>query len=178
MIGSNCKIAEVRISEVQMTHSGSCLCGAFKYTVTGDLLQPNARPVENIPATTMHPLMCPAMPWRFKAKTTPDGFSHQKRCGAGSVKPTDQRYSGIQILHDWTAIAMGAFDTPTGTKLARHIFVSEKVTITTSQMAYGKTANKKGDHKGRPFKALCAWLIRPEPMRQTVGHRRDAPAAK
>ena len=30
------------------------------------------------------------------------------------------------IFQDWTAIAMGAFDTPTQTKLARHIFVSEK----------------------------------------------------
>ena len=30
------------------------------------------------------------------------------------------------LFHDWTAIAMGAFDGPTGTALARHIFVSEK----------------------------------------------------
>jgi hypothetical protein len=27
---------------------------------------------------------------------------------------------------DWTAISMGAFDTPTRTKLEKHIFVSEK----------------------------------------------------
>jgi hypothetical protein len=30
------------------------------------------------------------------------------------------------VFQDWTAIAMGAFDTPTGTSLSRHIFVSEK----------------------------------------------------
>jgi len=30
------------------------------------------------------------------------------------------------IYRDWTAIAMGAFESPTGTSLARHIFVSEK----------------------------------------------------
>ncbi|WP_247227544.1 GFA family protein [Yoonia sp. F2084L] len=30
------------------------------------------------------------------------------------------------IFQDWTAIAMGAFDTPTGTQIERHIFVSEK----------------------------------------------------
>jgi len=28
--------------------------------------------------------------------------------------------------HDWIGISMGAFDTPTGTKLALHIFVTEK----------------------------------------------------
>lgn len=30
------------------------------------------------------------------------------------------------IYHDWTAIAMGAFDGATGTLLALHIFVAEK----------------------------------------------------
>ena len=30
------------------------------------------------------------------------------------------------LFHDWTAIAMGAFDASTGTALGRHIFVSEK----------------------------------------------------
>jgi hypothetical protein len=30
------------------------------------------------------------------------------------------------VFRDWTAVAMGAFDTPTQTKLALHIFVSEK----------------------------------------------------
>ena len=28
--------------------------------------------------------------------------------------------------HDWTAIALGAFDTPTNTKLKNHIFTAEK----------------------------------------------------
>lgn len=27
---------------------------------------------------------------------------------------------------DWIAVAMGAFDTPTGTRLTKHIFVAEK----------------------------------------------------
>jgi hypothetical protein len=30
------------------------------------------------------------------------------------------------IEKDWTAVAMGAFDTPTHTQLARHIFVANK----------------------------------------------------
>ncbi len=30
------------------------------------------------------------------------------------------------VFQDWTAVVMGAFDTPTQTKLALHIFVSEK----------------------------------------------------
>ncbi len=30
------------------------------------------------------------------------------------------------VFQDWTAIAMGAFDTPTQTKLKQHIFVADK----------------------------------------------------
>ncbi|HTV78089.1 MAG TPA: GFA family protein [Steroidobacteraceae bacterium] len=30
------------------------------------------------------------------------------------------------VNKDWTAVAMGAFDGPTGAKLERHIFVAEK----------------------------------------------------
>ena len=31
-----------------------------------------------------------------------------------------------QVKHDWTSVAMGAFDSPTGTQLKNHIFTSEK----------------------------------------------------
>jgi hypothetical protein len=30
------------------------------------------------------------------------------------------------VFQDWTSIAMGAFDTPTNTRLAQHIFVADK----------------------------------------------------
>ena len=30
------------------------------------------------------------------------------------------------VHHDWTAVAMGAFDGPTGARISKHIFVKEK----------------------------------------------------
>jgi len=44
-----------------------------------------------------------------------------RTCGASLFfDPLDTR------KHDWIGIAMGAFDTPTRTRLAMHIFVAEK----------------------------------------------------
>ena len=46
---------------------------------------------------------------------------------------------------------MGAFDTPTGTSLARHILYRKRAATRRLPMGCRKTANKKGDHKGRLF---------------------------
>ncbi|MDB5668951.1 MAG: Glutathione-dependent formaldehyde-activating, partial [Alphaproteobacteria bacterium] len=32
----------------------------------------------------------------------------------------------VPLHRDWTAIAMGAFDQPTGTRLHKHIFTADK----------------------------------------------------
>ena len=47
------------------------------------------------------------------------GINHPKRFGESTMFFDPP-------FHDWTAIAMGAFDAPTGTALGRHIFLSEK----------------------------------------------------
>jgi hypothetical protein len=57
--------------------------------------------------------------WYKSSEKVRRGFC--STCGSSLFwDPTDQK------KHDWTAISLGAFDTPTNTKLKQHIFVAEK----------------------------------------------------
>jgi len=57
--------------------------------------------------------------WFRSSEKVRRGFC--SRCGASLFfDPLDRE------KHDWIGIAMGAFDTPTQTRLALHIFVAEK----------------------------------------------------
>lgn len=112
-----------------MTHKGSCLCGAVTLRVTGDLPPLNA----------CHCVACRKHSGHFEASVdipraalTVDGEEHVKWfqssakvrrgfcCECGSTLFWDP------IFQEYTAVAMGVFDTPTGTQIVRHIFVSEK----------------------------------------------------
>lgn len=110
-------------------HRGSCLCGAVRITVEGDLPQPNACHCVACRKQTGHfgaSLDVPrvriqveggdAICWYQSSEKVRRGF-----CGTcGSTLFWDPNH------HDWTAIAMGVFDEPTDTSLSMHIFVSEK----------------------------------------------------
>lgn len=110
-------------------HQGSCLCGAVQFAVTGDLPQPNAchctacrkhsghfEASVDIPRAALTVTGQDQVKWYQSSEKVRRGF-----CGVcGSTLFWDPTF------HDWTAVAMGAFDTPTQTQLAMHIFVSEK----------------------------------------------------
>ncbi len=110
-------------------HKGSCLCGAVRITVEGDLPRPVAcHCVEcrkhtghyeasiDIPRTALHIEGEDAVRWYHSSEKVRRGF-----CGTcGSTLFWDP------IHRDWTAVAMGVFDGPTDTSLSMHIFVSEK----------------------------------------------------
>ncbi len=110
-------------------HKASCLCGAVRFEVTGDL-----PPVEGC-----HCSMCRKVTSHFLAsidvprervaieggdKVTWYRSSEKVRRGfcsiCGSVLFFDP------IYRDWIGLAMGAFEKPTNTKLAKHIFVADK----------------------------------------------------
>lgn len=113
-------------------HKGSCLCGAVKFDVAGDLAAPDGCHCTRCRKWTGHYLASTDVPrsaltiegaehikWHHSSEKVRRGFC--KECGASLFfDPTDQN------KHDWIGISMGAFDTPTGTKLALHIFVAEK----------------------------------------------------
>ena len=113
-------------------HKGSCLCGKVTFEVSGDLPAPSA----------CHCSQCRKHSGHFEASTdiprsavTVDGEEHvtwfhsseKVRRGFCSTCGSSLFWDPIdRDKHNWTAVAMGAFDTPTGTRLERHIFVADK----------------------------------------------------
>ncbi|MFC4821211.1 GFA family protein [Dokdonella ginsengisoli] len=110
-------------------HRGSCLCGAVSFEVDADLRAPDA----------CHCSMCRRQSGHFWAST--------------DVLRTDLRFIGADPLawfrssekvrrgfcatcgsvlfwdaqgKDTISVSMGAFDSPTGTRLEKHIFVADK----------------------------------------------------
>jgi len=109
--------------------NGSCLCGAVTFVVTGPLGEANAchctacrkhsghyEASVDVPRDRVQISGTDALRWYQSSEKVRRGF-----CGTcGSTLFWDP------VFRDWTAIALGAFDGPTGVWLARHIFVSEK----------------------------------------------------
>ncbi|MEM7645431.1 MAG: GFA family protein [Pseudomonadota bacterium] len=113
-------------------HKGSCLCGAIKFEVSVDLPPPSAchcrecrkhsghyEASADVPRSAVTISGQKYIKWYNSSEKVRRGFcSH---CGSTLFwDPRDQK------KHDWTAIALGAFDTPTKTKIKNHIFTSEK----------------------------------------------------
>ncbi|MCY6382951.1 GFA family protein [Hoeflea prorocentri] len=113
-------------------HTGSCLCGKVTFKVSGDLPAPSAchcsqcrkhsghfEASTDVPRSAVTVQGEDHVTWFHSSEKVRRGFcSH---CGSSLFwDPLDRE------KHDWTAIAMGAFDTPTGTHLERHIFVADK----------------------------------------------------
>ena len=110
-------------------HKGSCLCSAVRFTVDGEIGQPNACHCTacrkqtghylasvDVPRTALQIERPEAVIWYQSSGKVRRGF-----CGlCGSTLFWDP------VHHDWTAIAMGAFDGPTGARLSLHIHVADK----------------------------------------------------
>jgi hypothetical protein len=110
-------------------HSGSCLCGGVRFTVSGKIGAPDACHCThcrkqsghffasgNVPRASLDVAGVENLTWYQSSPKVRRGFC--SRCGSSLFwDPAG---------YDWVAIAMGAFDTPTSTHLDRHIFMSEK----------------------------------------------------
>ncbi|MFZ5638250.1 MAG: GFA family protein [Pseudomonadota bacterium] len=110
-------------------HAGSCLCGAVRFEVAGPLSPPDAchctqcrKQSGHVWASTDVPREAltihgaDALTWYRSSERVRRGFC--SRCGSFLFWDPLQR--------DIIAIAMGAFDPPTGVSLAMHIFVNDK----------------------------------------------------
>ncbi len=110
-------------------HRGSCNCGAVTFEVSCELHAPDACHCRqcrkqsghyfastDVPRTALTVRGEEALTWYQSSERVRRGFcSH---CGSALFWDPLQR--------DIIGIAMGAFDTPTRTRLAIHIFVAEK----------------------------------------------------
>lgn len=113
-------------------HKGSCACGAITFEVIGKLGPAEACHCVQCRKWTGHLLASTEVPrsavtihgeehvtWYPSSEKVRRGFCSS--CGSSLFfDPTNKK------KHDWIGISMGAFESPTETKLALHIFVAEK----------------------------------------------------
>jgi hypothetical protein len=110
-------------------HKGSCLCGAISFEVAGELKAPDA----------CHCSICRRQSGHYWASTdlprdrvTISGeenvtwFQSSQRVRRGFCSTCGSVLFFDPVHRDWIAIAMGAFEAPTGTQLEKHIFVASK----------------------------------------------------
>jgi hypothetical protein len=113
----------------QNIHRGSCLCGAVRFEVAGELPAPSA----------CHCSMCRKHTGHFEAGTdvprsavTIQGEQHvtwyrsSEKVRRGFCATCGSSLFFDPIHADWIGIMMGAFDGPTGVRIAQHIFVADK----------------------------------------------------
>jgi hypothetical protein len=110
-------------------HKGSCLCGAITFTAEGDLPPASAchctkcrkhighyEAGVDVPRSSVAIEGSDKLSWYFSSENVRRGFCSV--CGSSLFFDI--------VGHDCIGINMGAFDTPTNTKLALHIFVADK----------------------------------------------------
>lgn len=120
------------MSDESSKHRGSCLCGKVRFEVEGELHAPDACHCTqcrkqsghffvstNVPRRSITIQGAENITWYRSSEKIQRGFC--RVCGSFLFwDPIDQK------KHDWIAVGMGAFETPTDTTLALHIFVGEK----------------------------------------------------
>jgi len=109
--------------------SGSCLCGAVRIAVDGPLG----------PADACHCTQCRKQTGHYFASTNVprSALSVEGEDKVGWYRSSEKVRRGFCTIcgsvlfwdpleRDWTSVAMGAFEAPTGTKLELHIHVADK----------------------------------------------------
>lgn len=110
-------------------HKGSCLCGAVQFEVSGELPGPDA----------CHCAQCRKQSGHFwastdvqKAALSVNGaekvtwYRSSERVQRGFCSVCGSVLFWDPLARPFIGVAMGAFDGPTNTKLAKHIFVESK----------------------------------------------------
>jgi hypothetical protein len=111
-------------------HKGSCLCGAVSFEVAGDLPGPDACHCGNCRKHSGHVFASTdvrksAVTLRGEANLTWYASSETARRGFCATCGSSLFWDPL-FPADWIGIAMGAFEAPTDTRLAVHIFVADK----------------------------------------------------
>ncbi|KAB7644930.1 GFA family protein [Polymorphobacter fuscus] len=109
--------------------TGSCLCGAVRFTVAGELAPPDACHCSQCRKQTGHYWASTDVP---RAALTVEGadnvtwYQSSEKVHRGFCATCGSVLFWDPPARDSIAIAMGAFDGPTGTQLHMHIFVADK----------------------------------------------------
>jgi hypothetical protein len=110
-------------------HSGSCLCGAGTFEVEGDLPSPDGCHCSKCRKHSGHFFVSTDVP---RSSVTVHGgnnvswFQSSAKARRGFCSICGSSLFWDPIGRDWIGIAMGAFDKPTNTRLAVHIYTADK----------------------------------------------------
>ena len=110
-------------------HTGSCLCGAVKFEVEGDLSGPDGCHCTQCRKHSGHYFASTDVPRSALTVHGEDNvswFQSSEKARRGFCAICGSSLFWDPIGRDWTGVAMGAFDTPTNTRLAVHIFTADK----------------------------------------------------
>ncbi|WP_442915848.1 GFA family protein [Loktanella sp. M215] len=108
-------------------HQGACLCGAITFAVTGPLPAPNACHCTQCRKQSGH--VWASVDVNRSALTVtgaPTWFAASAQVRRDFCPTCGSFLFWDPLKGDTTAVAMSAFDGPTGVRLARHIFVADK----------------------------------------------------
>lgn len=110
-------------------HKGSCLCGAVSFVVNGELGESDACHCSQCRKQSGHyfasvNVMRSALTVQGADKVVWYRSSEKVRRGFCGICGSSLFWD--PIFKEWIAVGLGAFDTPTGVKLAMHIHVASK----------------------------------------------------
>ncbi|PIE15541.1 MAG: aldehyde-activating protein [Rhodobacterales bacterium] len=112
-----------------ITHHGSCLCGAVRFTVHAPLPAPDACHCRQCRKSSGHFSASTDMPrsaLEISGEENISWYRSSHKVRRGFCKICGSNLFWDPVFQDWTAVMMGAFDGPTRTQLAGHIFVADK----------------------------------------------------
>lgn len=108
---------------------GSCMCGGVTFEVQGPLGPPDACHCVQCRKQSGHYFASANVPraaLTISCQDTLRWYESSERARRGFCSTCGSSLFWEPLAGDKTAVAMGAFDSPTGTHLEMHIFVSER----------------------------------------------------
>lgn len=110
-------------------HKGACLCGAVSFEVDGELEPPDACHCSQCRRQSGHYWVSTNVPRdaiRVEGEENVTWYRSSEKVRRGFCATCGSVLFWDPIGRDKISVAMGAFDKPTGTHLAVHIFVADK----------------------------------------------------
>lgn len=110
-------------------HRGSCLCGAVTFEVAGELPAPDACHCSKCRKHSGHYFASTDVPRSavtIRGEENVRWYRSSEKARRGFCGVCGSSLFWDPLLKDRIGIAMGAFDTPTNTRLGIHIFVADK----------------------------------------------------
>ncbi len=110
-------------------HKGSCLCGAVTFAVAGELPPPDACHCSKCRKHSGHYFASTDVPRSavtIRGEENVRWYQSSEKARRGFCATCGSSLFWDPLARDWIGIAMGAFDTPTNTRLGIHIFVADK----------------------------------------------------